>query len=226
MKALVLKHATFEGPALIADYLTSENIELSSISLFLNEGLPSHDTYDILVIMGGPMSVNDNGIYPWLNTEIRFITESIALNKTIIGICLGAQLIAKCLGAEVFPGNHKEIGWFPVTFYPWQNSKKTIPSPVNVFHWHGETFNLPAGATRIASSQVTPNQGFVVGNKILALQFHMEIEAIHVRQFIENCGDELNEQGGYIQPKDKIINQTAHFQVCKQNLFTLLAEFI
>jgi GMP synthase-like glutamine amidotransferase len=137
--------------------------------------LPDPEKVDLLVIMGGPMSVNDESEYPWLIAEKRFIRECIGAGKSVLGICLGSQLIASALGARVYRNQTKEIGWFPVNglLSPGRTTFQ-FPESVEVFHWHGDTFDLPPGAIHIARSEACENQAFQLGKSVIGIQFHPE----------------------------------------------------
>ncbi|HEY5653333.1 MAG TPA: type 1 glutamine amidotransferase, partial [Pontiella sp.] len=138
--------------------------------------------------------------YPWLKAEKELIIQAVHAGKTILGVCLGAQLIADALGAKVYSGPHKEIGWFPIQCF---NSDLIWPeNQLTVFHWHGDTFDLPKGAKRIASSAACKNQAFIVKDRILGLQFHMETTLEGIETLIENCGHELVEAPFIQTPKE------------------------
>ncbi|MGW8194292.1 MAG: type 1 glutamine amidotransferase, partial [Desulforhopalus sp.] len=154
--------------------------------------LPAPDSFDLLIIMGGPMSVNDEERHPWLRMEKRFIRQVINLGTPVLGICLGAQLIASCKGEAVYPNRRKEIGWFPVQGIT--HREETIfsfPSQFEVFHWHGETFDLPSAAILLASSEACINQAFQLGPSVIGLQFHLEVTPASVKAIISNCDGEI-----------------------------------
>ena len=139
--------------------------------------------------MGGPMGIYDHEEHPWLMAEKKIIRQAIDGGKTVLGICLGAQLIADVLGANVYPGPQKEIGWFPIQRA--DDAPDFLPDELTVFHWHGDTFEIPDGAIRLASSEACENQGFVYNDRVVALQFHMETTPESMEALIENCGHEL-----------------------------------
>ncbi|MBF0473153.1 MAG: type 1 glutamine amidotransferase, partial [Nitrospirae bacterium] len=163
---LILKNIDHEGPGTIEDYLLNKKIPYTIVNL-KTQLCPDSADYDTLVIMGGPMSVHDAKIYPYLTDEIDIINEFIKDDKRILGICLGAQLIARALSTDVYKGKGKEIGWYnlEVTDDGKKDEKfSTLINPdkktLTVFHWHGETFDIPKGAVRLASTELFPNQGF------------------------------------------------------------------
>ncbi len=187
MKALILQHVFFEGPALIGDRLLERGISLETVRLWENRPLPSPEGFGLLVVMGGPMSVHDQDAFPWMKAEKAFIAEWLSSGKPALGVCLGAQLFAEALGAEVFDNKHSEIGWFPLRVL---RDDGAADAGETVFHWHGETFGIPRGAARIAESDACENQGFRLG-RALALQFHVEVTPESVALMVKHCGGEL-----------------------------------
>ncbi|MES9892346.1 MAG: amidotransferase, partial [Candidatus Thiodiazotropha sp.] len=172
MRAHYLQHVPFEGLGSIENWLKHAGYEITSTRLYESEELPGIERIDLLVIMGGPMSVNDDQDFPWLVGEKEFIKKVIESGKPVLGICLGAQLIACSLDAEVFSNSVKEIGWIPIRAAGSDNpSVFQFPEETDVFHWHGETFNLPLGAIRIAESAACKNQAYQIGKHVIGLQF-------------------------------------------------------
>jgi GMP synthase-like glutamine amidotransferase len=153
------------------------------------------------------MGIYDENVYPWLAVEKAFLAETVAAGKTIVGVCLGAQLLADVLGARVYRGAHKEIGWFPIVLTPEARSLdpfRSLAACQEVFHWHGDTFDLPAGAVHLASSAVCSNQAFLYGGRVLGLQFHVESTPESVRDLVTNCADELV-PAPYVQDQERIL---------------------
>lgn len=178
-----------------------------------------HDA-EFLVIMGGPMGVNDEDRFPWLPDEKRYIREAVRDGKNILGVCLGAQLIASALGSRVYPNPVKEIGWYPV-FAVSNNSHPGIrfPESIDVFHWHGDTFDLPDGAIHLAQSETCVNQAFQVGETVLGLQFHPEATPQSVSELVAHCRDELipsatiaSEEDILAVPADKYVAANAFME--------------
>ena len=168
--------------------------------------MPDPAEVDLLVVLGGPMSVNDETEFPWLRKEKRFIRECTEAGKSVLGVCLGAQLIASAMGARVYRNRCKEIGWFPVEqVASADGSTFSFPASIEVFHWHGETFDLPPGAVRIARSEACENQAFQIGRSVVALQFHLETTIEASRAMISHCGAELV-PGKYVQSKAEILH--------------------
>jgi GMP synthase-like glutamine amidotransferase len=194
MRIHVLQHVPFEGPAAIADWAGRRGHALAVSHLYQNDPLPALADFDRLVVMGGPMSVGDTDAYPWLADELQYIAEAIAAGRSVIGVCLGAQLIAAALGARVYRGAHKEIGWFPVRLTGQGRALDLcdgLPAEQPVFHWHGDTFDLPAGAVHLAETDACANQAFLFGGRVLGLQFHLESTPASVAAICEHCADEI-----------------------------------
>jgi GMP synthase-like glutamine amidotransferase len=163
---------------------------------------------NLLLIMGGAMNVDDEEKYPWLHKEKKLIHEFIANKGKVIGICLGAQLIASALGAKVYPAAQKEIGFFPVHFTEAAAASElfnVFPKQLTVFHWHGDTFDLPPHATLIASSKGVLNQAFVIDNRIAGFQFHPEATNTTVQGMLQNDGHELKDPGEYVQSEQQLV---------------------
>jgi GMP synthase-like glutamine amidotransferase len=155
--------------------------------------------------MGGPMSVNDEAAFPWLVAEKRFVRDVIEAGIPVLGICLGAQVIANALGARVLPNPEKEIGWFPIQATAADGPAFTFPESTTVFHWHGETFELPPGAVRLAKSEACANQAFQIGDKVIGLQFHLETTPDSAQEIIANSRHELT-PSLYVQTEQEILS--------------------
>lgn len=214
MKLHYLQHVPFEGLGSIASWAKAHRAQISRTRLFAGEALPSADETDLLIVMGGPMGVYDERDYPWLVREKEFLKQAMDSGTRVLGVCLGAQLIADVLGARVYPNDHKEIGWFPIEDVQAANNSpigKILSNAGKVFHWHGDTFDLPAGATHLARSRVCKNQAFSVGEQILALQFHLETTRNAARALIDNCGHEIVD-APYIQFPRAILADQREFE--------------
>ncbi len=198
MKAHILQHVPFEGIGSIQSWLTAQNASVNYTRFYESPELPNIKDVDLIIIMGGPMSVNDEASLPWLKKEKRFILEAIQAGKSVVGICLGAQLIANALGARVYHGHYKEIGWLNIEATSNTTGLFQFPKKTTVFHWHGETFDLPSGAIRLAKSAGCQNQAFQVGKNVIGLQFHLETTPEAVDLIIKNCRSELVD-GEYVQ---------------------------
>lgn len=209
MRAHYLQHVSFEGLGSIGPWLEANGYEVTCTRFFESAVLPDVEAIDLLVIMGGPMSVNDEDTFPWLVAEKRFVRECISAGKPVLGICLGAQMIASALGARVFANPVKEIGWFPVqSVADGKDLLFRFPPTETVFHWHGETFDLPPGARRLARSEACKNQAFQIGNSVIGLQFHLETTQESAEQIVAHCRDELV-ASTYVQTADQILSVNA-----------------
>ena len=207
---------------MIADWALERGIDVTSTHLYRGESLPEVASFDWLVIMGGPMNIYEYRTYPWLREEKQLIAQAIESGKTVIGICLGAQLIADVLGAKIYQNQEMEIGWFPVRFLESRKAARgfeAFPPELTVLHWHGDTFDLPQGATRIAESDACRNQGFIYGDKVVGLQFHIEVAEKDVAEFI---GETLPPKAAYIQAREEILAETAKSQPINTVLKTML----
>ncbi len=221
-----LQHEAFETPAIILIWANEKGFEISATHLYNNEKLPDMNSIDWLIIMGGSMETNDETIYPWLIQEKEFIRNAIRANKIIIGICLGSQLIASALGSKVYKNQVKEIGWFPIhktdegkqnTFFDF------IPNPFHVFNWHGDTFDLPTGASCIASTEACKNQLFIYNDKTIGVQFHFEMDEQAIRDIVEHCKDEIVD-GKYIQSEETILAYLHYVKPNNKIMFDLLEK--
>lgn len=188
----IFRHLECEGPGYFAEFLNRQNIEYSLIRIDQDDPVPnSIDSYSALVFMGGPMSVNDD--LPWINEELELIKQAAEKNMPVLGHCLGGQLICKALGGEVTANSVKEIGWHPVQKLENADAGKwlgDLQQEFEAFHWHGETFSIPSGATAILKSEYCKYQAFVKDN-ILALQCHVEMNSEMVTEWAREYADEL-----------------------------------
>ena len=201
MNLHVLKHVPFEGPGYIAGWAQKNGHNISITPVYGGERLPDIDAVDALIVMGGPMNIYTEKEHPWLVSEKAYIKKAISAGKIVIGFCLGAQLIADALGQKVYPGLNKEIGWWPVRICRESGLPAVVdvlPDEFTTFHWHGETFDIPDGAIRFAESDAFPNQGFVYGNNVWALQFHPEMMLDGIEKLAENCTGDLTD-GAFVQ---------------------------
>jgi GMP synthase-like glutamine amidotransferase len=209
MKAHYFKHVPFEDLGSIRSWLMKTGYTISCTPFFESADLPVLQEIDLLIVMGGPMSVNDEKIHPWLVSEKKFIRQMIMSGKPVLGICLGAQLIASAMGAKVYPNSMKEIGWFPVYGIPSEDrSVFCFPKSLESFHWHGETFDLPVGAMHIAKSDGCENQAFQLGRSGIGLQFHLETTPQSARELVAHCRNELV-PAACIQTETEILSAAA-----------------
>jgi GMP synthase-like glutamine amidotransferase len=174
--------------------------------------------------MGGPMSVHDESVYPWLSDEKKLIERAIRARKRVLGVCLGAQLLADVLGARVYRNPHKEIGWFPLQLTQLATSSSLVadfPESFTAFHWHGETFEIPAGARHLARNETCENQAFEFDGTALAFQFHLEVTPSAVRALVQNCRADIG-SGQYQQPPDQILACQEEFGIIRRLLYRML----
>ncbi|HWK55200.1 MAG TPA: type 1 glutamine amidotransferase [Hyphomicrobiales bacterium] len=192
MRVHVLQHVPFEGLGSIEPWLRARHATVTTTCFFeASATLPALSEFDVLVALGGPMSVNDEAELPWLREEKRFVREAVQAEKAVLGICLGAQLIAAALGARVYPGPEREIGWFPIQAREHGKHTFKFPEQIQAFHWHGETFDLPPGAVHLARSEACVHQAFQIGTRTLGLQFHLETTPQSADAIITHCRHEL-----------------------------------
>lgn len=226
MKINYLQHVPFETPANIEQWAREKGHLLIQTKLFANNDFAPLADFDWLVIMGGPMNIYEEKKYPWLVQEKKFIEKAVNSGKFVLGICLGAQLIADVLGAKIYRNKETEIGWHQVNLTPAANNSpifNSLPQTFNAFHWHGDTFDIPSGATRIAESAACPNQAFEYKQKTIGLQFHLESSAESINELIEHGRDELI-PGRYIQSPETMLAETANMVKLKDFLYTFLAR--
>ncbi|MEO7531217.1 MAG: amidotransferase [Sediminibacterium sp.] len=230
MRIHCLQHVAFETPGTIVEWAVINNHVITYTFLFEKDcPFPSLTDFDLLLIMGGYMNVGEEEKFPWLKQEKKFIKDAIDAGKKIVGICLGAQLIAASLHSAVYKGKEKEIGFFPVQFSTAaQNSKvfNHFLSPYPLFHWHGDTFDLPENAAVIASTDVCKHQAYFISPNIIGLQFHLEMNANTIEQMLLHDEDELREPGKYIQSIEEIKNGFVVLEDNKRDLFLLLDKFV
>lgn len=224
IKIHTIMHVPFEGLGCIAEWISKNNHPVSFTKFYESYQLPDLNGIDWLVIMGGPMGVYDEALYPWLAEEKEYIRQAINGGKTVLGICLGSQLIAEVLGAKVYPNEQKEIGWMKV-----KRTQTSKESPIlgnteaefSVFHWHGDTYDLPAGSTHLFESEVCKHQAFLYQEKVLGLQFHFEVTPETLLGMVENGENELIESNT-VQSAKVIMTETKHFESNNNKMFQLL----
>jgi GMP synthase-like glutamine amidotransferase len=192
-RVLAFRHVPFEHLGRIAEPLAGRGVEVEYIDLYANSAQPEIGSAAGLIFMGGPMSVNDDLSY--VRQELEIIRQSVERRRPVLGVCLGSQLIARALGGRVYKNPVKEIGWFPVCFHESARSDLLfagLEAPELIFHWHGETFDLPPGAQLLASSEACRNQAFRCGDNVYGLQFHLEVTPEMIADWCAqdaNCGD-------------------------------------
>ncbi len=232
-KILVLQNIGCEDLGTMEAAITSRNIEYQYIHLYNNDKVPENlSGYSALIILGGPMNVYETKEHPYFLDAERLIREAIDKNIATLGLCLGSQLIAKTSGAKVLAGKKKEIGWYPVALTGDGLSDPLFAGfekDITVFQWHGDTFDIPSGGKRLAESELFPNQAFKIGEKIIGLQFHLEVTEEAAFEWMDEYKEELNSLKGYIDPEkmrkdttEKIENLKKLAQQFYENFFKLI----
>jgi len=236
MRIHYFQHVPFEGLGSIAGWTTAQHHAVTATRLYAGDPLPIVAEIDWLVVMGGPMGVHDERELPWLVDEKRVIGNAIHAGKSVLGVCLGAQLIADVLGARVYRNQHREIGWFPIELTAagmqsalgqaiggvGTSTQPLAPSPrFDVFHWHGDTFDLPVRATHLARSAACEQQGFSIEDRIIGLQFHLETTPETAATLIQNCPDDLAE-GRYVQSAAEMLDSVPRFATANAIMTRLL----
>lgn len=209
-----LQHVPFEGLGSMAEYFREHGATTSATHWYRGDAPPGLDSFDWLIVMGGPMNVDEEVDYPWLKAEKALIRAAIDAGKIVLGVCLGAQLIARVTGGKVERNAHKEIGWFPVRRSA--EIKDTVlssvlPEQFEAFHWHSDRLELPPGATHLASSEACDNQAFCIGDKVFGFQFHLETTPRLAQALIENAGDDLD-GSAYVQNPEQITAGPEQFE--------------
>lgn len=221
-----IQHMRFEYPASIADWAKEKKYTTTYSKIFEEAIFPSENTFDMLVILGGVMSVYDDYKYAWLPAEKIFIKNAIKEKKKVVGVCLGAQLVAEALGAKVFPHIIKEIGWFEVEKVSAHKITNHLPETFTTFHWHGDTFTLPGGAVQLFKTAACEQQGFVYNDHVAALQFHVEVNHDLLTGMTEHENAELI-KNTYVQAEDEIKQLTPKYiSRQKKYIYGFLDAFI
>ncbi len=224
MNVHYLQHIEAETPGSIIDWAGSKHHLVKGTKLYKPFRFPSVDDFDWLFVMGGPMGVYEEKRFPWLKEEKLFIEETIKAGKTVIGICLGSQLIAEVLGSKVYQGLLKEIGWYSVHLTdeaqksPFFNQFEQTET---VFHWHGDTYDLPTGTTHLAGNQVYDSQAFSYDDRVFGFQFHLEFTPKIIKSLIEIDPPEFT-HGPYVQTEKDILSHPELTVRNKQLLISFL----
>ncbi|HET6516959.1 MAG TPA: type 1 glutamine amidotransferase [Nitrosopumilaceae archaeon] len=218
---LIIQNTRIEGSGILGNFLQSDGFKINQV-FAKNEKIPQNDA-QFLVILGGPESANDNIHY--LRNEERLIRNFVSKEKPVLGICLGSQLIAKAFGANVYAGEKKEIGFYHDLIKDHTNSKlfSNFKNPFTVFHWHGETFDLPKGSIRLAHSVDYENQAFQLGTAV-GIQFHLEVDKNMVNLWLDKNEEKL-EKIPYIEPTKIRQDIDANISTVKKNMDTFYKNF-
>jgi GMP synthase (glutamine-hydrolysing) len=223
----VLQHHPCEGPGAIANALQRAAIMPHCVRTDAGERAPKEigDAAG-LIVMGGPQSVYEQDKFPYLRDEIRLVEDALRRGRPVLGVCLGSQLLAAALGAKVYAGRKKEIGWHRVTLTDGAKTDplwKDAPHSFMGFHWHGDIFDLPRGATSLASSALTANQAFCYGRNAYASLFHMEVTSAQIRTMTDVFSDELRTAG--LNPRSIALNAHTHLPALQKIGETVFARW-
>jgi len=230
MNVLIIKHVDIEGPGLIEYCLNQRRLPYRVLCLDSDARLPRPEGFTHIILLGGPMNVYEEDRYPFLKDEDLFIKEAVQRGKFILGICLGAQLIAKALGAKVFKAPVKEIGWFDVSLTEiglqdplFSDLPKTFP----VFQWHEDTFEIPRSAKLIATSSSIPHQAFRYADNAYGLQFHLEVTEEMIQEWMRTYEEQLKGSQPPLFSKLKILTDTEiEIETYTRRGMTFLESFI
>ena len=225
MRIHVIQHVPFEGPGLIATWATDRGHALTC-GLALTEEFPPVEQLDFVVVMGGPMAADDEVTSPWLHAEKRFIAEAVSTGRIVLGVCLGAQILAEVLGATVRRNPQREIGWYTVERTEAGAGEPLLeawPDTVVVGQWHGDAFDVPADMRPVLASEACANQAFVFDRRVVGLQFHLEWPAESIETLIATSGADLDDDGMWVMSATEIRDEAPErIETCRDLLFSLL----
>lgn len=226
MRVHWLQHADFEDLGCIAPWLAALGITPGRTRLYAGEPPPPVEAIDWLIVMGGPMNIYEYERHPWLRAEKAFIKNALVAEMKLLGICLGAQLIADALGGPVARNAHSEIGWFPLKRRETAQASKffsDFPETFTAFHWHGDSFAIPPGANSLMASEACANQAYEMAGRIAAIQFHLEVTAANARIWFEQ---ERPATARYVQTPEEILSDVSRFADNNRLMFRLLEKFL
>jgi GMP synthase-like glutamine amidotransferase len=226
MRVHWLQHAEHEGLGCIEPWLRARGHRVRGTRLQRGEDLPAADEFDWLIVIGGPMNIYEHDRHPWLIREKFLIRDACVKKKQVLGICLGSQLLADVLGGKVSQNDEPEIGWFDVSLNDEARQSRLFsdfPDQFAAFHWHGDTFQIPPGATSLMSSAACARQAFSWGEgRVLGLQFHLEVELEDARRWLETDAPEPRR---YVQAAGEILRDPARFAENTRLMHRLLERF-
>lgn len=208
----------------MAAWAESRGLQVTRTRIYDEEPLPQPQDCGILAILGGPMGVHDVVACPWMDAELHYIEKALQCGTPILGICLGAQMLAHVLGADVHDNPHREIGWFSVDHVVSDHAMdihNVLADQVTAFHWHGQTFDIPRGAVHLARSEACNNQAFLYGDHALALQYHLETTPQAAQALIDHCAEEMI-PGPFVQSPDAILARPERFTAMGAHMTKLL----
>jgi GMP synthase-like glutamine amidotransferase len=217
------QHVPFEDLGNLATWAKDRDFRIDGARLFAGDPLPRPSEFDWLVVTGGPMSVHDAAEHPWLPRERELIGEALARGQSVLGICLGSRQLAVALGAPVYAHRLKEVGWFPIEGVPGHGPLAGLfGKRTDVVHWHGDTFDLPAGAVHLARSAGCENQAFAWGERALGLQFHLEMARENVARMCDACAGDLAVPGPYVSTRAALLAADGRFARAEAELVRVL----
>ena len=225
MRVHWLQHADFEDLGCIGPWLAQQGHTVSGTRLYAGETPPAVSAFDALIVMGGPMNIYEYERHPWLRGEKALIREAVDAGKRVLGVCLGAQLLADVLGGPVSRNNDSEIGWFPLELT--LEGRRSpffagLPPRFTGFHWHGDTYALPPGAECLAVSEACAQQAFALGTRILGLQFHLEVARANAEEWFRH---EQPVAARYVQTPEQILAQRENFEENNRWMRAILQRF-
>ncbi|AZB44396.1 type 1 glutamine amidotransferase [Bacillus sp. FJAT-42376] len=211
MRIHYLQHVPYEGLGFIQDWIDENRCLLTKTAMYKTDvRFPKTEEFDLLIVLGGPMNIDQTDEYPWLLKEKEFISGAIQSGKKVLGICMGSQLTASALGGRVSRNEFEEVGWHEVKM---RDSRiPGLPASFQAMQWHGDSFSIPEGAVWLAESEACSNQAFLFGDKVIGLQFHLEFTEEIVSKVAES---ETPAKGRYVQSWDEIAEGRHHFQQSK-----------
>jgi GMP synthase-like glutamine amidotransferase len=225
MRVHWLQHADFEDLGCIAPWLQARGHAVAGTRLYAGETPPPLADFDALIVMGGPMNIYEYQRHPWLAGEKALIRAAVDAGRRVLGVCLGAQLLADVLGGPVTRNRYSEIGWFPLRLSeagrrsPWFGG---VPAEFTGFHWHGDTYALPPGAECLAGSEACAQQAFALGERVLGLQFHLEVTRANAEEWFRH---ERPAAAEYVQTPEYILAQEGNFVENNRWMEAILERF-
>ncbi len=204
LRIQVFQHVPFEGLGAIEPWALERGHRISYTRFYAGELPPHPSEFDWLIVLGGPMGVYDEDRFPWLKVEKAALGAALRAGRVMLGICLGAQLLAEVMGARVYKNAEKEIGWHPIRVVGRMEELTT-------FHWHGDTFELPEGAIHLASSMGCRQQAFAMGERVVGLQFHPEATQESIAVLLDNCRADIT-PGPFVQTEKQILGQQKYYE--------------
>ncbi len=221
LRIVSVEHFRADGPGKILGWIESRGHSLQRVFLDAGHPLPALEDFDFLIVMGGPMNIYQHEEHPWLVEEKAFIRAAVDAGKPILGVCLGGQLLADVLGGKVTRNRERELGWWPVHFTSRPGPFAEFPEHLMAFHWHGDTFSIPPGAQDLASSEACNTQAFLYGDRLVGLQFHIEVWNVESHELMQACPDDLR-PARYVQTPAQILAPPPETIALEPSLFSLL----